>query len=293
VEIIDSQVHIWDADRPERPWHRAALEQYLARVEAAGVGNLDTAPVTYGVLLEKMATAGVDAAVLVTFGAYYELDDSYALEAARQHPDRFRVIGVLDPLAPDVTEQVARFAAQPGAAGLRVLMHTDERREQLREGLLDGYFGAVQAEKLVLCLLAWGSLPEVPAIAQAYPDLQIVIDHMGVPQPPLPVGPDPFAALPDLLALGAHPNVAVKLSGLPTLSRESFPFRDLWPHIYRVCNAFGPERVMWGSDTTRTGLDYGEELRFIRDSRELSDADKELILGRALRQVFRWPAGQS
>jgi hypothetical protein len=60
-----------------------------------------------------------------------------------------------------------------------------------------------------------------------------------------------------------------------------------------VCNAFGPERVMWGSDTTRTGLDYGEELRFIRDSDELSDADKELILGRALRQVFRWPAGQS
>ena len=115
---------------------------------------------------------------------------------------------------------------------------------------------------------------------------------LGLPQPPLmKVDDDLFSALPDLLALATHPNVAVKVSGAPTLSRERYPFDDIWPKIHRILAAFGLERSMWGSDFTRVAElhDYHEALDFVRETNELSPADKEQLLVRTTRKIFRWP----
>ena len=61
----------------------------------------------------------------------------------------------------------------------------------------------------------------------------------------------PFADLPKLLALGAHANIAVKISGACTLSHEPFPYKDLWDPLGRIFDAFGFERWLWGTDWTR------------------------------------------
>jgi Amidohydrolase len=60
-----------------------------------------------------------------------------------------------------------------------------------------------------------------------------------------------FADLPKLLALAARDNVAVKISGACTLSREPFPYKDLWDPLGRVFDAFSFDRCMWGTDWTR------------------------------------------
>jgi predicted TIM-barrel fold metal-dependent hydrolase len=104
--------------------------------------------------------------------------------------------------------------------------------------------------------------------------------------------PDPFARLPDLLAVSSHPNVAVKLTGAPTLRTTPYSFNDLWPHLHQIVNAFGVDRVMWGSDWTRATdwCSYTEATDYMRDTSELSASDKAQIMGRSLRRIFRWQA---
>lgn len=86
-----------------------------------------------------------------------------------------------------------------------------------------------------VCVFAPAILRELGGLAAALPDLQLVVDHLGLPQPPLvpPDRPEPFGRLPELLSLARRPNVAVKLTGAPTLSRQRYPFADLWPHLHR------------------------------------------------------------
>ena len=66
-----------------------------------------------------------------------------------------------------------------------------------------------------------------------------------ISQPPL-MTPDPeaFQRLPELLALARYPNVAAKISAVPALSRQKYPFADLWPCLHRVVDEFGPDRLM-------------------------------------------------
>src|SRR5262249_6555085 len=142
-----------------------------------------------------------------------------------------------------------------------------------------------------------------------HPDLTLIIDHVGLRQPPLdePDSP-PFKSLPDLLALARFPNVAVKLCGLPSLSSEPFPFRDVVPHLRSIVDAFGAERVLWASDITRfagrIGLSrwelpeatgeyrgkhtYDQSVNFIRCCSELTEDEKEAILGGTAHRLLHW-----
>ena len=61
-----------------------------------------------------------------------------------------------------------------------------------------------------------------------------------------------------MCALAKHTNVAVKASGMPSLSTEPYPFRDLHPHIRTLVDAFGPRRTFWGTDLTRMPCTYYE-----------------------------------
>jgi L-fuconolactonase len=92
------------------------------------------------------------------------------------------------------------------------------------------------------------------------------------------------------MRLAIYPNISVKLSAAPALSTQCYPFEDLWPYVHQVVGAFGPERVMWGSDWTRVAgfVSYDEGIGYIATTDELSKHDKSLILGQSLRRVFGW-----
>src|SRR5438445_560329 len=82
--------------------------------------------------------------------------------------------------------------------------------------------------------------------AQPNPDTQLVIDHLGLEQPMKPPAPaKPWHELPKLLALAAHKNIAVKISGACTLSHEKFPYKDIWDPLGRIFDAFSLNRCMW------------------------------------------------
>jgi predicted TIM-barrel fold metal-dependent hydrolase len=84
--------------------------------------------------------------------------------------------------------------------------------------------------------------------------------------------------------------VAVKASGMPSLSNESYPFRDLHPHIRTLVEAFGPQRTFWGTDLTRMPCSYRECIDlFTKELPWLKGQDLEWVMGRGVCEWLGWP----
>ena len=125
MHIIDSQVHIWGADTPARPWPpgRAAEAQKQY-------------PISKETLLFEMDRAGVRRMVLVPPSWEGDRND-LALEAARLYPDRFAVMGRLALQDPESRARVADWKKQPGMLGMRFTFHNGHNRHFLTDGSAD------------------------------------------------------------------------------------------------------------------------------------------------------------
>ena len=281
LRVIDAQVHLWEPDSPSRPWKKLLTPR-------RGGGWDD--PVTADVAIAAMDAVGVDALVAVVPTLYD--DANYALEASRRFPERIFVVPHISMKTPGLDSVIETYAAQPEVVALRVSMGLTDHRdfERYRQGQYAALFTAAERVGLPIMLWVSGNLAEAGPIARDYPHLQFVIDHMGMLQPPrVDPGAAPFASLPDLLALAALPNIAVKLSGVPSLSVGPYPFSDLWPTLHQVFRAFGAERLMWGSDFTqkRTLHSYADALGYIRDTDQLSHSEKSQVLGSTAERLLR------
>jgi predicted TIM-barrel fold metal-dependent hydrolase len=125
------------------------------------------------------------------------------------------------------------------------------------------------------------------SVAERHRGLEIVVDHLAIPVEA--TGDAAFAGLGDVLALAAHPNVAVKVSALPCHSRERYPFRDLHAHLRRVFDAFGPSRMLFGSDYSRLPCAYEDAIRLFTEALEfLGSSDRAEIMGAAAARWLGW-----
>src|SRR6266536_1824364 len=98
-----------------------------------------------------------------------------------------------------------------------------------------------------------------------------------------------FANLPDMLALAKYPNVAIKATGEPSYSSEAYPYRNIHGHLRRIYDAFGPERMFWGTDITRMPCSWRQCVTlFAEELPWLPARDKELIMGRAVCAWLDW-----
>jgi L-fuconolactonase len=274
MRVVDSQVHIWGANTPDRPWPARAPAQR------------DT-PVTADEVLGWMDKAGVDGAILVPPSWEGDRND-LALAAARAHPGRFAVMGRLDPDAPGAREQLAHWRDEPGMLGLRFTFHTPVLRQPLLEGRFDRVWGEAERHGVPIMLLVHHAhMHLIDAVAARYPALRLVIDHLGLVNGEKDA--QAFRDLDKLLALAKRPGVAVKASALPCYTDAPYPYEGLHPYVRRVYDAFGPRRVFWGTDQTRSPIDYrrGIEL-FTRHLSWLAPEDLEWIMGRGVCEWIGW-----
>ena len=136
-------------------------------------------------------------------------------------------------------------------------------------------------------VLCWGNLDAAHVLIDRNPDTRFIIDHLGILQPRKPPAPpQPWADLPKVLDLAKRKNVVIKVSGACTLSKQPYPFADIWDPLARVFDAWGFERCLWGTDWTRAFavVNYEQAVEpFLYDRpperQRASDAD-----GRRLRQ---------
>jgi len=149
-----------------------------------------------------------------------------------------------------------------------------------------------EAEKanVPVATLATDSLKELGEIARRHPGLRLTIDHLGG-RGGLTTLKDAAAMthIPDLLALAKLPNVAVKATGAPGYSSEAYPFRSMHPYLRRIYDAFGPNRVFWGTDISKMPCSWRQCVTmFTEELPWLNEPDKSLIMGGALCAWWGW-----
>ena len=274
--IVDSQVHVWAADTPARPW-RSGTHAQAQRAEPVGAEEV----------LRWMDEGGVDRAILVPPSWEGDRND-LACAAARAHPDRFAVMGRADPAEPGLRERLASWRSQPGMLGLRFALHTPQLREPFLEGRYDWLWGELERQGLpVMLLIHHPYMPMIDAIAAKHPRLRLVLDHLGLVNGEKDA--HAFRELDKLLALAARPNVAVKASALPCYTDEPYPYPGLQRHVRAVHEAFGPRRMFWGTDQTRSPIGYREGIAFFTAHMPfLTESDREWIMGRGICEWLGW-----
>jgi predicted TIM-barrel fold metal-dependent hydrolase len=146
---------------------------------------------------------------------------------------------------------------------------------------------------VVMLSLAHPLDPQLPELFGRHRDVFFYIDHLGTGFAPPILGfrpEEPFRHLDTVLTLADLPNVGVKLTGAPSLSAESYPFRDVWPAAVALVGAFGADRVSWGSDYTRTaGLcSYWEGRHYLAEIPDFSEEQRALLYGETLIQRTGW-----
>ena len=95
--------------------------------------------------------------------------------------------------------------------------------------------------------------------------------------------------MPGLMALAKIPNVAVKVTGAPGYSGEAYPFPILAGYVRRIYDAFGPDRMFWGTDITKMPCSWRQCITmFTEEMPWLSDSETALIMGEALSAWWDW-----
>lgn len=283
-EIIDAQIHEPTPPSPLGPAFNA---------DAATLVNVELAR-------EAMDSVGVDIALGVA-------SETFIAASVKRYPERFVGVVTFDHAVSDLEAEAARVRRLPGVVAGRALIANYRDAilwPAFTEGKFEPLFRAAAREKLPLFISSHGWAAQMDTVAARYPDLTLIIDHIGVSQTPYsPPREQPWDRLPDLLALARYPNVHVKLCGAPLLSTGSYPYDDVWPYLEQVFAAFGSHRILWASDYTRLreanlppgnpprrrGMLYSDCLTFLRDSSRLSASDKQNIFGATARRVLNWP----
>jgi len=194
---IDSQVHAYERNRPERPW-----SGFLQGPDE----------VTGDDMVVAMDAVGVDGALLVSPFSMYRYDASYALEVYATHPGRFGLIKPFDPQSEAVADEVAEWAGTPGVVGARIML-TAQSFEANDPGL-NRILAAGAKAGIPVNVACSGKLPLLRELARRHPETQVVVDHVGLRQPfEPPAPPEPFADLANVVSLAECDNVAIKISG--------------------------------------------------------------------------------
>ena len=235
MPIIDSQVHVYEANTPKRPWHN--------------VPNWP-AHVTGDEMVAAMDKVGVDGAIFISAFSLYQYDASYAVEVQRAHPGRFALVKPVDPDDPAVADVISDWKKTPGTVGIRIMMRKEVGRDPNDPGL-DRITRAAVRHDFPVNLSCAGNLDAVAALLDRNPDTRFIIDHLGLLQPRTPDArpAQPWAELPKVLDLAKRPNAVVKVSGACTLSREPYPFPDIWDPLWPACSTPGVSSAACGAPT--------------------------------------------
>ncbi|MGW4517127.1 amidohydrolase family protein [Streptomyces sp. NPDC004393] len=249
--LVDAHHHVWDLAVRDQEWITGPELAPLRRTFSLS----DLRPLTN--------RAGVAATVMVQTVTVPEETPEMLAQAASD-PLVAGVVGWTDLTAPDVADTLARLRELPGGGRLVGIRHQvqseSDPRWLVREDVLRGLSAVVDAGLTYDLVVRPHQLPAATAAARRLPGLSFVLDHIG--KPAIASGAlEPWAT--ELRALAAEPNIFCKLSGLVTEADwHGWTVDDLRPFAETVLDAFGPDRVMYGSDwpVCTVAADYGEVL---------------------------------
>lgn len=276
--LIDAHLHLWDLTAGGYDWLTPDAGELYASFDA---GRAET----------ELTAAGVTGAILVQADDT-DADTDAMLAVADARPWVAGVVGWVpldDPARGE--RRLAELRQHPAFCGVRHLVHADARRDFLDLPEVRRSLRLLADAELAFDVPnAWPHfLGQAISVADDVADLVVVVDHLAKP----PRGRDDVEAWrAEFRRAAERPNTVAKVSGLrePGAPYSVDALRDVWD---TTLDAFGPERMMWGSDWPITVPDGGyaptfEVLMALID--ELSSAERDAVRGLTASRVYRRPA---
>jgi predicted TIM-barrel fold metal-dependent hydrolase len=276
LSAIDAHSHIWTREIDRFPL-------------AAGVtlDDLKPASFTSEELLETARPAGVDRVVLIGHTIYHGFDNSYLIDAAQRYPKTFRIVGMLDDEQPGVSQSMQQLLGEK-VTGFRITPWKRGSDKWLAgPGMTAMWKTAAETRQAMCCLIDPNNIPQVDAMCRKHPETPVVIDHFAR------IGTDGVirdADVKRLCQMAAHKQVWVKISAFYALGKKAPPYTDLVPMIRKLFEAFGPQRLMWASDSPYQlgpGHTYSASIDLVRDLLGfLTSGDREWLLRKTAEKVY-------
>ena len=273
---IDAHSHIWTSDVAKYP---------LARGQGADV--LQPRDFTDQQLIAAGKPLGVTQFVLIQHKPHHGLDNSYIVDAIARHSGVFSAVACVEASGPrpqDDMRRLARkgvrgFRIRPGEGGYDHWRHSP--------GMAEMWKCAAETGLAICPLINPEHLPDVAEFCRVFQETNVVVDHfarIGID------GEIREADMNRLCALAKYPKTHVKVSAFYALGKKQPPYDDLAPMIRRLYEAFGPERLMWATDSPyqlTPPNSYEASLELVRDRLDfLSAADREHLLQGTAERVF-------
>jgi predicted TIM-barrel fold metal-dependent hydrolase len=274
--LVDAHMHVWSDDLRRFPFSHP----FQPKVKPPPLAG------TVELLLDEMDRSGISHCVLVQV-IYHGWDNRYLAQCVKAHPKRFCGQGLIDPTDPQAARKLEFWVKEHGLSGMRFSPIYYEGK--------DGWLNAASSYPLwekaaelgaiFNFFIAAEQLPKLEDMVRRFPKVRVVIDHLARVNL---AAPDPQSQIKPLLALARYPNVWVKVSELSVLSpSKQYPYRDTFPLIKQVLEAFGADRLLWGTgfpgatraQAGRPSLQQELDL-FRKDIPFFTAQDREKILGR-------------
>ncbi len=274
--FVDAHSHVWSSD--------------VARYPLAGnkpASTLIPPTFTDAELLAIARPLGVSRVVLIQHKPYFGVDNRYLADVIAAHPGVFSGVACIAAELPGPGEEMRRLKAQ-GFRGFRIRPGEGGADRWIDSPGIRSMWETAAREGLAICpLIGPEDIEQVVELSNRFPDTTVVVDHLAR------VGMNGDFPEPDvqrLLGLARQPKVHVKVSAFYFLGQKRPPYRDLVPLIRRVFEAFGPQRLMWGSDCPYQlggGNNYAASLELIQEGLDfLTAADRQAILRDTATRVF-------
>ena len=245
-----------------------------------------TRPVTTEQMIAAMDKAGVAKAAIVQASTCYGHDNSYVADAVAAYPDRFTGVFSVDVLASDAPERM-RHWVERGLTGLRLFTIGSTMPDQaswLDDPKTYPAWQCASELGLSICLqMSAAALPQMIRLAERFPKVRIILDHMARPQ--IEDGP-PYAAAESLFALAKYPSVYLKLTerNFTQSRKDKATPATFFP---KLVAAFGASRLAWGSNYPSSEGSLAELLALAKTSLAcLSQADQDWIFAKTAQDLY-------
>lgn len=271
--IIDSHQHFWKYSPVDHGWIS----------EDMGVLKRDFLPDNFISLIDHHAITGT----VAVQADQTEAETLFLLSLAKQFPFIKGVVGWVDLRDPNLTTKLHEFQAHPQLKGFRHVVQSESKGFLIQPKFISGVKTLAEYGFTYDLLIYHHQLPEALAFADQTRNVKIVVDHIA--KPSIKTGEKTHWEL-NMAALSTFPNISCKLSGMVTEANwKNWSYQQIEPFMDEVFEAFGPDRIMYGSDwpVCLVAGSYDDQFSVVmKYISRLSDSEKRKVLGENAKRFY-------
>ena len=272
TDVVDCHIHLWAKDKVKFPFHPNAPYRPDDRVS------------TIEQWQESRKNSDVGIGIFVSAEPYQD-DLRYVIHCMEQEPERLRGTCLFDPNAKESPKRMAEIVKGRNFVASRVHATGTHNSADWNNPNFEAFWEKVGELDLVLQLHMHPEFNrDLGRMLNKYPDMKVVVDHLGRPRQGNPVD------YQVLLDLADHPNFYIKICALPGQSLEDPPYDNLKPLMKEIVKRFTPDRIIWG-DSYSGGIssaEYNESIMVVSKLLEfLTIEEQRKIFVETPRKLFK------